>query len=163
MDKKTEFLFHYANINHLYAKYTRLLDDQSLDVWLQDFDTECTYKIGTQENLESDYALALVNCTGIDMLRDRVNGLRTGVFFRERSVRRFYSGLSIEERVIGEPVFCCRSSFFVLESLCGKPSQVLAAGICNDEVVIREDRYKFRKKHFIVDAAEIPGSITYPF
>ena len=58
---------HYE-VQDLYARYARAVDDARFDDWLALFDTECAYYVIPRENAQRGLELPIVRCRTRDML-----------------------------------------------------------------------------------------------
>ena len=66
----------FQEIYEIVERYTRLLDADRLEEWVDLFEEDCYYEIMSRENVRQNLPLSLMLCDNKNMLRDRVMSLR---------------------------------------------------------------------------------------
>ena len=154
-----------AMVQSLYDQYNHCLDGKDLLSWPNYFTDDGLYRVTTKQNTDNDWPLSLVLCEGKNMLEDRARILSGSVFFRDRTQQRLTTGIGILGNGIrhgDENVFSTTSLFAINESLCGQGSRLLVCGKTQDEIIYADDRLRFKKRVFVIDADVIEDSVVYP-
>ena len=146
-------------VHRLYVDYVRTIDDGDLERWPLLFTDDCSYQILARDNVRRGLPLATMRCDSRDMLRDRVQAIRSSAFYVSRVVRHVVGLLAIEQS--GDAI-CVRANFAVFESLPRAATTLLCAGEYDDVVVADGDAMRFRQKHCIYDGDLVTDSIVFP-
>ncbi|WNO10754.1 aromatic-ring-hydroxylating dioxygenase subunit beta [Teredinibacter sp. KSP-S5-2] len=149
-------------ISSFYADYCQALDSSDVTRWPDFFFDDCEYRLTTRENLNDDLELAFIRCIGKSMLRDRAEGLKNAVFYRERLQRRLVSGIQVDFVKADLTRFECKTTLALIESYDGQPSSLLVCGETQDSIVVDHGEYRFQKRMCIIDSDTIPDSLVYP-
>lgn len=147
-------------IEGLYARYARLIDEGPLTEWPQLFTQEAIYKIVTGENVVQSWPLALVLCEGRAAIEDRVKAISELMLTIPRRMRHLISGLSVA--ALAPNKWTASASFAVFESLPGKPTQLFATGLYRDVLDGSESELLFEEKLVICDGELIRNSLVLP-
>lgn len=149
-----------AELRDLYDDYASCLDDMDLDAWCGFFTDDCTYKVISFENHSEGLPLALIECRGIGMVRDRVAAIRETAVYEPRQLRHFVSGVCVDG-VEGE-LIAARASFLIAESLADREPQIALVGRYLDRLVRIGNTLKFRERLCVYDNYRIRTSLVVP-
>ena len=149
-----------AELRDLYDDYASALDEMDLDAWSGFFTADCTYKVISFENHSQDLPLALIECRGIGMVRDRVAAIRETAVYEPRQLRHFVSGVRVD-RAEGE-VVAARANFLIAESLSDREPQIAVVGRYLDRLVRVGTALRFRERLCVVDNYRIRTSLVVP-
>ena len=148
-----------GRVRDLYDDYVAYLDAEDFDAWLELFTDDADYRVVARENFERGLPLATIRCDGRAMLADRIHAIRNTQTFAPRRLRRFVSGIRLQNGAAQAQV---AASFLVIESLDDEPSRVHLAGRYVDVVTESGGELKFRSKIAVYDSPIIPTSLIYP-
>ena len=148
-----------AELRDLYDDYASCLDDMDLDAWCGFFTDDCTYKVISFENHSEGLPLALIECRGIGMVRDRVP--RSG---RRPSTSRGSCATSCRVCVVdgGRRCLAARANFLIAESLSDREPQIAIVGRYLDRLVRVGKALKFRERLCVYDNYRIRTSLVVP-
>ena len=146
-------------VHRLYADYVNAIDDGELERWPDLFTSDCSYQIIARENVRRGLPLATMRCDSRDMLRDRVQAIRSSAFYVSRTVRHVVGLLDIDD---SDPSVLVRANFALFESLPRSATSLLCSGVYDDVVVMDGGQLRFRQKHCIYDGDLVTDSIVYP-
>jgi anthranilate 1,2-dioxygenase small subunit len=149
-----------TELRDLYDDYAVALDEMDLDGWSGFFTDDCTYKVISFENHSAGLPLALIECRGIGMVRDRVAAIRETAVYEPRQLRHFVSGVRVDG-VEGE-IVAARANFLIAESLADREPQLAMAGRYLDRLVRTGTALKFRERLCVVDNYRIRTSLVVP-
>jgi anthranilate 1,2-dioxygenase small subunit len=149
-----------AELRDLYDDYASCLDEMDLDAWCGFFTDDCLYKVISFENYSQDLPLALIECRGIGMVRDRVAAIRETAVYEPRQLRHFVSGVRVD-RVEGE-VVAARANFLIAESLSDREPQIAMVGRYLDRLVRVGTALRFKERLCVVDNYRIRTSLVVP-
>jgi anthranilate 1,2-dioxygenase small subunit len=149
-----------VELRDLYDDYASCLDEMDLDAWCGFFTDDCTYKVISFENHSQDLPLALIECRGIGMVRDRVAAIRETAVYEPRQLRHFVSGVRVD-RAEGE-VVAARANFLVAESLSDREPQIALVGRYLDRLVRVGAALRFRERLCVIDNYRIRTSLVVP-
>src|SRR5436305_483271 len=143
---------HRRDVEQLYVDYISAIDDDELERWPELFTSDCSYRIVSRENVRRDMPLALMWCDSRDMLRDRVDAIRSTAFYVSRTVRHIVGLLAVDATDgAADDVTTVRANFAVFESLPRAATVLLCAGEYDDVIVRDDGALRFRQKHCIYD------------
>lgn len=148
-----------CDIDDLYLRYVNAVDDGPLEQWPELFVDACSYQIISRENVNRGLPLAVMRCDSKDMLRDRVDAIRSSAFYVTRITRHLVGPLAA--RAAGEEVEVS-ANVAVFQSRPRSESTLLCVGRYDDVVVREGDALLFRQKHCIYDGDLVIDSIVHP-
>lgn len=152
-----------ARIDALQIKYQRALDGADMTGWLDCFgEKDASYICTTRENEEQNLPLALMMDDSYDRLKDRVRFI-TEVWsgtYEDYQTRHFVQRLDCADK--GAGLYAVASNFMVAYTSARGRSEILAAGIYQDEISLAGNDAKFRSKKAILDTVATPRYLVYP-
>ena len=149
-----------AELRDLYDDYASSLDDMDLDAWCGFFTDDCTYKVISFENYSEGLPLALIECRGIGMVRDRVAAIRETAVYAPRQLRHFLSGVRVDG--VERDFIAARANFLIAESLSDREPQIAMVGRYLDRLVRIGKALKFRERLCVYDNYRIRTSLVAP-
>lgn len=149
-----------AELRDLYDDYASCLDEMDLDAWSGYFTDDCTYKVISSENHSAGLPLALIDCRGIGMVRDRVAAIRETAVYEPRQLRHFVSGMRVDG--VDGGVVAARANFLVAESLSDQEPRIALVGRYLDRIVRVGAALRFRERLCVVDNYRIRTSLVVP-
>lgn len=149
-----------AELRDLYDDYASCLDDMDLDGWCGFFTEDCTYKVISFENHSEGLPLALIECRGIGMVRDRAAAIRETTVYEPRQLRHLVSGVRVDG-VEGD-VIAARANFLIAESLADREPQIAMVGRYLDRLVRIGKALKFQERLCVYDNYRIRTSLVVP-
>ncbi len=147
-------------IEHLHARYLRVVDDGLWEEWPRLFTDQCVYKIITRENFDQGLALSVMECHSRGMLEDRVTGLRTINVFEPHRYLHQVSGLSIES-VSGNRV-SCKSNYLVVRTMIDGTMSIFSAGVYLDRIALTGEGALFEERLVVQDSRRIETLLVLP-
>jgi anthranilate 1,2-dioxygenase small subunit len=149
-----------AELRDLYDDYASSLDEMDLDAWSGFFTDDCTYRVISFENYSQDLPLALIECRGIGMVRDRVAAIRKTAVYEPRLLRHFVSGVRVDG--VEKEVVAARANFLIAENLSDREPQIAMVGRYLDRLVRIGKALRFRERLCVVDNHRIRTSLVVP-
>ena len=149
-----------AELRDLYDDYASCLDEMDLDAWCGFFTDDCTYKVISFENHSEGLPLALIECRGIGMVRDRVAAIRETTVYEPRQLRHFVSGVRVDG-VEGDTI-AARANFLIAENLSDREPQIAMVGRYLDRLVRIGTALRFRERVCVYDNYRIRTSLVVP-
>jgi anthranilate 1,2-dioxygenase small subunit len=149
-----------AEVRDLYDDYASALDETDLDAWSGFFTDDCTYRVISFENHSAGLPLALIECRGIGMVRDRVAAIRETAVYEPRQLRHFVSGARVDG--VDGGVVAARANFLVAESLADREPQIALVGRYLDRLARVGSALKFKERVCVVDNYRIRTSLVMP-
>lgn len=149
-----------AELRDLYDDYASALDEMDLATWSGFFTDDCTYRVISFENHSAGLPLALIECSGIGMVRDRVAAIRETAVYEPRQLRHFVSGVRVDD--VGGEVVAARANFLVTECLADREPQIALVGRYLDRLARVGGVLKFRERLCVVDNYRIRTSLVMP-
>ena len=143
----------------LYA-YVQCIDDGELERWPGFFVDDCDYRIISRENVDAGFTAAVIYCDGNGMLHDRVVALRKANVFPEHYTRHIVSNTRVTAEDAG--VIHAQSNYVVLQTRTDGETYIYNAGKYVDEVVRRDERLLYKKKHCVFDTHRIETLMVTP-
>ncbi|MBA2690412.1 MAG: aromatic-ring-hydroxylating dioxygenase subunit beta [Burkholderiales bacterium] len=150
---------HYE-LQKLYAAYAECIDDGDLEQWPEFFTEACLYKIVPRENYDRNLPLAIWLSESKGMLKDRVVTIRQTSMYAPRYMRHLISGISARDWQ-GD-VLAVQANYLVLETLMNEFTRVFNAGRYIDQIVVENDRLKFKQKLCVFDSVIVPNTLVFP-
>lgn len=147
-------------IEDLHARYVRTIDDDRIEEWPTLFSDTALYRITTRENHDQGLPLAIMECQGKAMMRDRVTGLRRINVYEPQRYSHQISGLVIGS-VDGGRVQC-RSNYLVIRTMATGAMALFAAGVYLDTIVIADGTALFEERVVITDSRQIDTLLVIP-
>ena len=152
-----------ARIDALLTRYVRALDGRDMSGWLDCFgDKDASYICTTRENEDQNLPLALMMDDSCDRLRDRARFI-TEVWsgtFEDYQTRHFVQRLDCIDK--GAGIYAVASNFMVAYTTARGRSEMLAAGVYQDEISLAGNDAKFKSKKAILDTVATPRYLVYP-
>ena len=147
-----------VELRDLYDDYASCLDEMDLDAWSGFFTDDCTYKVISFENYSQDLPLALIECRGIGMVRDRVAAIRETTVYEPRLLRHFVSGVRVDG--VEKEIVAARANFLIAENLSDREPQIAMVGRYLDRLVRVDTALRFRERLCVVDNYRIRTSLV---
>jgi anthranilate 1,2-dioxygenase small subunit len=147
-------------IEHLHARYIRVVDDGLWEQWPRLFTETCIYKIITRENFDQGLPLSVMECHSRGMLEDRVTGLRSINVFEPHRYLHQISGLSIES-ISGHRVLC-KSNYLVIRTMLDGSMSIFSAGVYLDQVALSREGALFEERLVVADSRRIETLLVLP-
>lgn len=149
-----------AQVEDLYARYVKCLDDAQFAQWPGFFTEECLYKVQARENHERGLPLALMMFESRAMLEDRVFCITTTLYHQPYYQRHLVSSLMLRQQPDGS--LRAEANYAVFRTKLNALTDVLNVGRYLDEIVTVDGDLKFRRKLCIYDSELVPNSLIYP-
>ena len=155
----------HCRIDELQNRYILALDNKDMHGWLATFAKrdDVSYACITAENDANDWSIALMLDDCRARLEDRiifVNQIWKGTF-QDYRTRHFTQRLSCDRQAEGS--YRVRSNFVIEYTFDPDPTQVLAAGVYEDVVLLDDRDAYFLSKRAVYDTTVLPQYIVYPF
>jgi anthranilate 1,2-dioxygenase small subunit len=147
-------------IELLMSRYVACVDDNNLEDWPGLFTEDGNYRIVTRENHDRGLPLAIMDCIGRAMMKDRVVSFRKVNVYEPHTYRHQFSALRIEEQDDG--TWKCESNFLVVRIMQDGVMSVFATGLCRDHVVMGPEGPRFRERLVISDSRRIDTLLVIP-
>lgn len=152
-----------ARIDALQMQYVRALDGRDMGAWLECFaEEDASYICTTQENEQQNLPVALMMDDSGERLKDRVRFV-TEVWsgtFEDYQTRHFVQRLECAEKAAG--LYALSSNFLVAYTSARGQSEILAAGVYQDEILLVGSGARFKSKKAILDTVATPRYLVYP-
>jgi len=150
-------------IDGLQLRYLRALDRKDMTGWLDCFDRDAGgYVCTTRENEAQGLPVALMMDDTPQRLSDRVRFI-TEVWsgtFEDYETRHFVQRIDSTAR--GQGLYAVTSNVMVVYTSARRHSEILAAGVYEDEVAVGAGGARFRTKKAILDTVTTPRYLVYP-
>lgn len=150
---------HYE-VQDLYARYARAVDDARFDDWLALFDIDCAYYVIPRENAQRGLELPIVRCRTRDMLTDRIVSLQQANIYNIHTDRHLVSNVTVcadeAQTVLAE------ADFVVFQTDVEGQSRLFGAGRYRTRLVRRDGRLAIREQTAILDTAAVPTLMATP-
>jgi anthranilate 1,2-dioxygenase small subunit len=147
------------------ASSARAIDDDRLECWPDHFTDEAVYRITPRENVKAGYAIAIIYCRGIGMLRDRVLAIRKASVYGPQCYRHILS-MSIVTAFGGgivraaTPLLVVRTKLDAIER---GTSVVYVAGEYLDVLAVQPDgSLKISERIVVLDTSLIATQLVMP-
>ena len=147
-------------VDDLLAEYGHLIDSDRLEDWLELFVEDCVYKIVPRENHVRGLPLSLMLCENKNMLRDRVQSLRSANIYNIHVDRHLISGTRYRGEVDGAHVV--EANYAVFQTDQDGVSRLFSVGRYLDRVVFENGMPRFREKLVIADTSSVPTLLATP-
>lgn len=149
----------YFQIIDLFARYTRAIDNDQLELWVDCFAPQCHYKVITIENLQQGLQAGMLVCDSRAMLLDRVAYIRKAAVFNLHRDRHVLSHPVIQPADDG---FRAETSFTVYQSEPDRESRLFALGYYDDHIVRVNGELKFASRVAVLDNNSIKPLLSSP-
>jgi anthranilate 1,2-dioxygenase small subunit len=146
-------------IEELLETYTRLIDDDLLEDWVELFAPEARYEIISRENLQQGMALPLMLCENRRMLSDRVMSLRKANIYNIHVDRHLISQVRIRAEGVQ---FRLGANFAVYQTNQSGVTELFSVGRYDDVIGEQNGRLVFLSKRVIVDTAAVLSLLATP-
>lgn len=143
-------------IRQLIAYQAALIDQDRLEEWLDLFTPNAAYRIVPRENWDAGLPLALIDCAGSLMIRDRINALRKANEFNFHVSAHILSLPCIARSDDG--VAKVETPFVVYQSYPEGDTRLFAVGRYVDQVAAGQ----FHSKTVILDSFNVPTLLARP-
>jgi len=147
-------------VQDLYARYARAIDDGQFDDWMALFDSQCGYHIIPRENVQRGLQLPIVRCRTRDMLADRIVSLQQANIYNIHNDRHMVANVTVLAAE-GESV-SAEADFVVFQTDSEGQSRLFATGRYRTHLVRREGRLMLREQTAILDTAAVPTLMATP-
>ncbi|MEI8266259.1 MAG: nuclear transport factor 2 family protein [Betaproteobacteria bacterium] len=147
-------------VQALYARYARAVDDARFDEWLTLFDAECGYHVIARENVQRGMQLPIVRCRTRDMLVDRIVSLQQANIYNIHTDRHMVSNVV----VCGDEgdAIAAEADFVIFQTDVEGQSRLFAAGRYRTRLLRRDGRLLIREQTAILDTAAVPTLMATP-
>lgn len=152
----------FAQIDALQLRYARALDTRDMTGWAGCFGETGSYICIARENVEQDLPVAIMMDDSLARIRDRVTYV-TKVWagtFEDYQTRHFVQRIACAPN--GEGLYAVESNFLVAYTNARGRSEILVAGIYEDEIELGRGAASFRAKKAVLDTVTTPRYLVYP-
>ena len=151
----------HRQLEALYIRYARLLDDGPLEEWPSLFTEECLYLVIPRDNFDQGLPMAIMRCESRGMLEDRVRAVQETIMYEPRYLRHQIT--NVEGVLTEEGHISATANYSVIEVLEGELPKILSVGRSLDRVAVTADgRLQFAEKRIVYDSVMVPNTIVYP-
>lgn len=147
-------------LQHLYARYTQVVDAGLWKEWPELFTEICSYRVQPRENFDRGFPLATLSFESKGMLKDRAYAISETLFhdpYYQRHVVAAPLVLRIENNVIH-----AQANYAVFRTKLSQETTVFNVGRYLDEIVQTPQGLLFQSRQCIYDTELIPNSMIYP-
>lgn len=147
-------------IEDFIVDYAHMIDDDRLEEWPDCFTDPCVYRIINRENHARNRAIGVMECRSRGMLRDRIKALREANVYEPHVYRHLLSGT----RILGcdGGVWRAETSFAVIRTMQEGDMSVFGAGKYVDEIVLDDNRPRFRSRVVVTDSPRVHTLVVIP-
>ena len=160
MNAEEQSMLLHHQIDQLNAAYAAALDDKRFDDWPLFFTEDGHYRVQARENFDRGLPLALIALESQGMMKDRVYGITQTIYHGPYYMRHIISPARITSQV-GE-VVKAEANYAVFRTKPGSISEVYNVGRYIDEIIKKDDSWKFRSRLCVYDSEMILNSLIYP-
>jgi len=146
-------------IQNLFETYTRLLDADRLEEWLDLFAEDCHYEIMSRENVQQNLPLSLMLCDNKDMLIDRVMSLREANIYNIHVDCHVLSFLHVVEADGGYTV---GANYALFQSNQEGETRLFSVGRYQANIIRKGAELKFSRMRVVVDTGAILSLLATP-
>jgi len=150
----------HSEVQALYARYARAVDDARFEDWLALFDTECAYYVIPRENAQRGLELPIVRCRTRYMLTDRIVSLQQANIYNIHTDRHMVSNVTVCEGESGTVL--AEADFVVYQTDVEGQSRLFGVGRYRTRLVRRDGRLFIREQTAILDTAAVPTLMATP-
>lgn len=143
----------------LLETYTRLIDDDLLEAWVDLFADHARYEIISRENLAQGFALPLMLCENRDMISDRIMSLRKANIYNIHTDRHIVSQIRIVPE--GEQ-WRLGANFALYQTDQTGRSALFSVGRYDDLIGEIDGELRFISKRVIVDTGAVVSLLATP-
>lgn len=144
----------------LFETYTRLIDEDQLEEWVDLFVEDCVYEILTHENVSQSLPLPLVLCDNKNMLRDRILSLRQANIYNIHTDRHVLSLVRAELEEDG--ILGASASYALYQTNQDGETRLFSVGKYIGKLVQQNGRLLFKRATVVVDTAGILTLLATP-
>jgi anthranilate 1,2-dioxygenase small subunit len=144
----------------LFEIYTRLIDDDQLEEWIELFVENCVYEILTRENVAQSLPLPLVLCDNKNMLYDRILSLRKANIYNIHTDRHILS--QVRSEVCADGSVEASASYALYQTNQEGETRLFSVGKYQGKMVSRGNQLLFERLSVIVDTAGILTLLATP-
>jgi salicylate 5-hydroxylase small subunit len=152
-------------LEDLYARYARALDDGPLETWPDLFVEECLYQVIPRDNYEQNLPLAIMRCESRGMLMDRVHAVKETIMYEPRYLRHQITNIrpTLHDDKEHHDALSVSAHYSVIEVLHDELPKILSVGRYLDLVTRNSSgELQFKEKRVIYDSVLVPNTIVYP-
>jgi anthranilate 1,2-dioxygenase small subunit len=146
-------------LESLLETYTRLIDDDLLEDWVDLFSEDARYEIISRENLSQGFALPLMLCENRDMIADRIMSLRKANIYNIHTDRHIVSQIRIVPE--GER-WRLGANFALYQTDQSGRSALFSVGRYDDLIGEVDGELRFISKRVIVDTGAVVSLLATP-
>ena len=150
-------------IDALQRRYVRALDWRAMPDWYDCFDQgKGSYVCLSKENADQGLPLPLMMDDCPERLKDRIRFV-TEVWagtYEDYTTRHFVQ--RIEHRRTDDGIYRVMSNFMVTYTTAQRHSEILVAGVYEDEIAISGGSARFMSKQAVLDTVTMPRYLVYP-
>lgn len=144
----------------LFETYTRLIDEDRLEEWVELFVDDCLYQILTRENIAQSLPLPLMLCDNKNMLYDRILSLRKANIYNIHTDRHIVGLLRSEIGPDGN--IAASASYALYQTNQDGETRLFSVGQYQAKMVTHSDVLLFERLTVIVDTAGILTLLATP-
>jgi anthranilate 1,2-dioxygenase small subunit len=150
----------HAAAAELMHEYAERIDSDRLEEWIELFTDDAQYRVIPRENVEQNLPAPIILCTNKNMLRDRIQSLRSANEFN----------LHYDRHIVGPPrvrpqggnLWSVEANYAVFQTTMEGVSKLFSVGRYIDKVCFQGDSLLFSDKLVIVDIFSIPTLLATP-
>lgn len=147
-------------VQAVYARYARAIDDARFDDWLALFDDECAYHVLPRENVQRGLALPIVRCRTRAMLADRIVSLQQANIYNIHVDRHLVSNVVVLDA--GDGAVDAEADFVVHQTDAEGETRLFSAGRYRTRLVRRGGALRIASQTAVVDTAAVPTLLATP-
>lgn len=160
MQRATEEREARAAIEDLHARYCHCIDDDRLEAWPDFFEEDGGYEVTTRANQAQGLPIGVIYCDSRAMMIDRVAAMRKAIVFEPHHYRHLTAALLVTAR--GDGVFEAVSNFIIQRTYEDGRTSHYCSGVYQDEIVLRPEGPRFRKRIVVLDSQRIDTLMVIP-
>jgi anthranilate 1,2-dioxygenase small subunit len=140
--------------------YAAAIDLDELERWPDFFETDCTYKVTTRDNVQAGWPIGVIYADSRAALQDRVKSLREANVY-EGQVYRHVMGRPRIIEVDGDLVRA-ETSFLVVRTMRDGEMLLFAAGSYHDLVRLEAGKMSFVERIVVCDSSRVDTLMALP-
>lgn len=150
----------HLEVQDVYARYARAVDDARFDDWLALFDTECAYHVIPRENVQRGLQLPIVRCRTRNMLTDRIVSLQQANIYNIHTDRHMVSNVVVCAEAPDD--VSAEADFVIFQTDTEGQSRLFAAGRYRTRLARRNGSLLIREQTAVLDTAAVPTLMATP-
>lgn len=155
MDLRLQFV-----VEDLLTRYVHCIDDGRYEEWPGFFADPCIYHVISAENYERGLPIGLIFANSQGMLQDRVTALREANIYEPQRYRHLVGSVQIES--VADGIARVRANYQVVRIMQDGSASLFSVGRYLDQVVIADDRPRFREKRVVFDNQRVDTLLAIP-